>query len=58
MNRTGSRVHVVASRLPRLLTDQTATLLPVGTEDPLKIMLPEVRKVQSSRVRHHQFDAA
>jgi acyl dehydratase/NAD(P)-dependent dehydrogenase (short-subunit alcohol dehydrogenase family) len=58
MNRTGSRVHVVASRLPRLLTDQTATLLPVGTEDPLKIMLPEVRKVQSSRVRHHQLDGA
>ena len=49
MNRAGGRVHIIVSRLPRLLTDQTATLIPVETEDPLKVMLPVVRNVQSSR---------
>ena len=49
INRAGGRVHIIVSRLPRLLTDQTATLLPVETEDPLKVMLPVVRNVQSSR---------
>ncbi len=49
MNRAGGRVHIIVSRLPRLLTDQTATLLPLETEDPLKVMLPAVRTVQSSR---------
>jgi hypothetical protein len=49
MNRAGGRVHIIVSRLPRLLTDQTATLLPVETGDPLKVMLPVVRNVQSSR---------
>jgi acyl dehydratase len=49
MNRSGARVNIIVSRLPRLLTDQTATVLPVGKEDPLKIMLPVVRNVQSSR---------
>jgi acyl dehydratase/NAD(P)-dependent dehydrogenase (short-subunit alcohol dehydrogenase family) len=46
MNRAGGRVRVVVHRLPRLLTDQTATLLPVETADPLKVMLPVVRDVQ------------
>jgi acyl dehydratase/NAD(P)-dependent dehydrogenase (short-subunit alcohol dehydrogenase family) len=49
MNRTGGRVHTIVGRLPRLLTDQTATLIPVETGDPLKVMLPVVRNVQSSR---------
>ena len=48
INRAGGRVHIIVSRLPRLLTDQTATVLPVETEDPLKVMLPMVRNVQSS----------
>jgi NADP-dependent 3-hydroxy acid dehydrogenase YdfG len=49
MNRAGGRVHIIVSRLPRLLTDQTATVLPAETGDPLKVMLPVVRNVQSSR---------
>jgi NAD(P)-dependent dehydrogenase (short-subunit alcohol dehydrogenase family) len=49
MNRASGRVHIIVSRLPRLLTDQTATVLPIGTEDPLKVMLPVIRKVQTSR---------
>ena len=48
INRAGGRVRIIVSRLPRLLTDQTATVLPVETEDALKIMLPVVRNVQSS----------
>jgi phosphoenolpyruvate-protein kinase (PTS system EI component) len=46
--RAGGRVHVIVSRLPRLLTDQTATVLPAAAADPLKIMLPVVRNVQSA----------
>jgi NADP-dependent 3-hydroxy acid dehydrogenase YdfG len=49
INRASGRVRVIVSRLPRLLTDQTATVLPLGMEDSLKSMLPEVRNVQSSR---------
>ena len=49
MNRVGGRVHIIVARLPRLLTDQTATVLPVEKGDPLKVMLPVVRNVQSSR---------
>jgi hypothetical protein len=40
---------VVVSRLPPLLTDQTATLVPVKTADPLEVMLPIVRSVQFLR---------
>ena len=47
--RAGGRVHIIVSRLPRLLTDQTATVLPVATENPLKVMPPVVRTVQSAR---------
>ena len=49
INRAGGRVHIIVSRLPRLLTDQTATVLPMEKEDPLKVMLPVIRNVQSSR---------
>jgi acyl dehydratase/NAD(P)-dependent dehydrogenase (short-subunit alcohol dehydrogenase family) len=49
MNRAGGRVHVIVSRLPRLWTDQTATVLPLERSDPLTVMLPVVRKVQLSR---------
>lgn len=49
INRAGGRVHIIVSRLPPLLTDQTATVLPKERDDPLKIMLPVVRKVQTSR---------
>ena len=48
MNRAHGRIHVIVDRLPRLLTDQTATLPPVKRADPLEIMLPIIRKVQST----------
>jgi hypothetical protein len=57
MNRAGGRVHIIVSRLPRLLTDQTATVFPVGTEDPLKVMLPAIRTVQSSRLTREKLNA-
>jgi NAD(P)-dependent dehydrogenase (short-subunit alcohol dehydrogenase family) len=47
MNRSGPRVHAVVSRLPRLLTDQTATVPLVSSGDPLEVMLPVIRRVQS-----------
>ncbi len=49
MNRSAGRVHVIVGRLPRLMTDQTATVPPVDSGDPLEAMLPTIRKVQSSR---------
>jgi hypothetical protein len=48
MNSSNGRIHVIVDRLPRLLTDQTATLPPLKSADPLEIMLPVVRRVQSA----------
>jgi hypothetical protein len=48
MNNSNGRIHVIVDRLPRLLTDQTATLPPLKSADPLEIMLPVVRRVQSA----------
>jgi NAD(P)-dependent dehydrogenase (short-subunit alcohol dehydrogenase family) len=49
MNRSAGRVHVIVGRLPRLKTDQTATVPPVESGEPLEVMLPIIRGVQSSR---------
>jgi acyl dehydratase len=49
MNRVSGGVYAVISRLPVLLTDQTATMLPIERGDPLKAMLPVIREVQSVR---------
>ena len=49
MNRAGGRVRIVVSRLPRLLTDQTATVLPMDRGDPLEVMLPVIRQMHWSR---------
>ncbi len=40
-------LHVTISRLPRLLTDQTATVAATETENPVDVMLPIIREVQS-----------
>ncbi|HET7763764.1 MAG TPA: SDR family NAD(P)-dependent oxidoreductase [Burkholderiales bacterium] len=48
LNRAGGRVRVTVERLPRLLTDQTATVPPVDAGDPLEVMLPVIRRVQST----------
>jgi len=49
INRAGGRTHIIVKRLPRLLTDQTATVLPMTRDESLKVMLPVVRDVQSFR---------
>ena len=48
MNRANSGIHVLTSRLPRLLTDQTATVSPGKNADPFEVMLPIIRRVQKS----------
>jgi NADP-dependent 3-hydroxy acid dehydrogenase YdfG len=45
MNRFMRDVHVVVKRLPRILTDQTATVMPVESSDPLDVMLPIIREL-------------
>jgi len=41
-------LDIVVARLPRIQTDQTATVVPVRSEPPLDIMLPIVRKVRAA----------
>ena len=48
MNATEGFPMVVSRRLPRMLTDQTATLARVATDDALTTMLPVVRDVQAA----------
>jgi NAD(P)-dependent dehydrogenase (short-subunit alcohol dehydrogenase family) len=40
------RIHV--ARLPRVLTDQTASVTPAETADPVSIMLPIIRSINSA----------
>lgn len=49
INAEMASVHVTISRLPRLLTDQTATVAAMETLDPVDVMLPIIREVQSLR---------
>ncbi len=46
MNLYMDGIYVYTSRLPRLLTDQTASLLPEHEVDPVEVLLPVVRKMQ------------
>ena len=48
MSKSESFPLVVCRRLPRMLTDQTATLVRVQTEDAFTVMLPVVRAVQTA----------
>ena len=49
MNQKLSPLHVTVRRLPRLPTDQTASIQELETASPLETMLPVVREVQSYR---------
>jgi hypothetical protein len=51
MNKQMRHVRIIVRRLPRLPTDQTASLLNKGAADPMTIMLPIVREVQMSTNR-------
>ena len=46
MNRFERNVRVVVARLPRVATDQTATLVTVPAADAVETMLPIVREMQ------------
>jgi hypothetical protein len=46
-------LEILVDRLPRTLTDQTATLALVDNEDPLDVMLPRVRATYARA--HQQF---
>jgi nucleoside-diphosphate-sugar epimerase len=48
MNRFVRGLRVVVHRLPRLLTDQTATVMPAHSEDPVPVMLAAIRELHRS----------
>lgn len=45
-------LKIVTARLPRMLTDLTATIHPVKTADPLPILLPLIRECMNVSRRH------
>lgn len=47
MNVSLAPMHVTQTRLPRLPTDQTASVVNVAVADPIETMLPLIREVQS-----------
>jgi NADP-dependent 3-hydroxy acid dehydrogenase YdfG len=49
MNQYLPGMHVLCHRLPRLLTDQTATVMPAESSPVLDVMLPIVSEMQSPR---------
>lgn len=48
MNAQWPNVRVTVSRIPRVLTDQTASVVQVESADPVDVMLPIVRQVQAA----------
>ncbi len=47
LSATFSSVHLLVERLPRMLTDQTATPVPTKTADSVEILLPIIRKLSA-----------
>jgi NAD(P)-dependent dehydrogenase (short-subunit alcohol dehydrogenase family) len=47
MNRFGSGIRVMARRLPRILTDQTASVISMPNSDASELMLPIVREMHA-----------
>lgn len=43
------KTRIVVERLPRILTDQTATVLPVRSADPLELLLPILADLHQRR---------
>ncbi len=48
LNRLRDGIRIVMSRLPRMLTDQTASVVPVKQASVAEVMLPIIREVHSS----------
>lgn len=49
--RSSLKLSLLVSRLPRTLTDQTASLAEVKSADPVSIMLPLIREIHGHRQR-------
>jgi NAD(P)-dependent dehydrogenase (short-subunit alcohol dehydrogenase family) len=49
LNRSWPGMHITTVRLPRLFTDQTATVVPRETGNSVDVLLPIVRAVQAIR---------
>jgi NAD(P)-dependent dehydrogenase (short-subunit alcohol dehydrogenase family) len=47
LNRFQEGMRVIVKRLPRMLTDQTATVATVASRNPIEVMLPIVREMQA-----------
>ena len=52
LNHTMPGVRIAVMRLPRVTTDQTATILPIRAHDPLTVLLPIVRDMQRASGGH------
>ena len=50
LNRFYPRLRILIERLPRVLTDQTTSVTPAESADPVSIMLPLIRKVHLARL--------
>jgi hypothetical protein len=48
--RSNEGFHFIIERLPRMLTDQTATVMPVKTIAPLEVMLSIVRRMEARAI--------
>jgi hypothetical protein len=48
LNRSYRHLKIHVERLPRVLTDQTASVTPTETADPVSVMLPIIRNVYSA----------
>jgi hypothetical protein len=48
INASLPKARITINRLPRLPTDQTASVTPVTTGDPVLVLLPLIREVQAS----------
>jgi hypothetical protein len=49
LNRFWPGIQIASQRLPRVLTDQTATMFPAESASTVELMLPIIRGVQAVR---------
>jgi len=53
INRSFKKVFVLSKRLPRLTTDQTATVLKTPKEPNLETLLPIIRSMSEAAIQSH-----
>jgi nucleoside-diphosphate-sugar epimerase len=57
MNRFGGGIRIVARRLPRVLTDQTASVMSLQHSDAVQVLLPIIREMCSEMRSEPNSDA-